>query len=81
MGLLRALTIDDLKNILARALLEPDFLRQLKLDADAALTLLGIQPTAGSKKFFECLQNGTFTQAADTIQTSGAPRPPNITFK
>lgn len=79
-GTLRPLTIDDLKNILGRSVVDSSFLEHLKGDSDLVLTGLGIQPSDGSRKFFRALSGATFGDACKLVRTDGVPRPPNIVF-
>lgn len=77
---LRRLTIDDLKELLGLALIEPDFRQRLFSDPAAVLATRGILATPESLRFFDRLKAGSFADASGLIVTEGVPRPPFVDF-
>lgn len=71
----RDITLEDVQEILGRALVDTEFRRKLLADPDGTFTILGLEMTADSVNFFRALNDQTFLAAADAVESRLGGRP------
>lgn len=71
----RDITLDDVQEILGRALVDGEFRNQLLEDPAGTFTVLGLNMSEDSLNFFQALNDQTFLAAADTVESRLGGRP------
>lgn len=74
-AILRAMTLDDVKDVLGRALIDGDFRQNLLNDPSEVLSVLGFQASQDSLNFFKALDSASFKGAAADIDNRLGGRP------
>lgn len=74
-GISRDITIQDVQDLLGRALVDSDFRRELLSDPEGTFTVLGMKMTTDSMNFFRALNDATFLAAADSVENRLGGRP------
>lgn len=69
------ITLEDVQEILGRALVDVEFREALLRDPDAAFSILGFNMTQDSMNFFRALNDQTFLAAANSVENRLGGRP------
>lgn len=72
---LKKVTLDDVKALLGRALLDSEFRKKLLTDPDSTLVVLGYESSTDSGNFFRALNSTSFKAAADEVENRLGGRP------
>jgi len=71
----KEITLEDVQELLGRALVDADFRNSLLNSPDATLRVLGFKMSADSQNFFRALKDDTFLAAAEQVQDRLGGRP------
>jgi hypothetical protein len=71
----RNITIDDVKALLGRAMIDGAFRQELLNDPAGTFTVLGLNHSDDSKAFFAALNEDSFKQAAINVEDRIGGRP------
>ncbi|MBP2236307.1 hypothetical protein J2Z31_002821 [Sinorhizobium kostiense] len=71
----RDITLEDVQEILGRALVDAEFREALLKDPEAAFMVLGLNMSQDSINFFRALNDQTFLAAANTVENRLGGRP------
>ena len=66
-SVLRPMTIDDVKHVLGRALVDPEFAAKLIADPKEVLSILGYEVSPQGVEFFKSLKNSNFEDASKDV--------------
>jgi hypothetical protein len=66
-SILRPLTLEDVKQVLGRALVDPDFMAKLTADPKEVLSILGFEASQQGIDFFKNLKGSDFEGAGKNI--------------
>lgn len=72
---LKKITLDDVKALLGRALVDTDFRTKLITDPASTLVILGFDSSQDSVNFFGALNSNTFKAAATEVENRLGGRP------
>lgn len=71
----RDITLDDVKDLLGRALIDSAFRSELLKDPAGTFTVLGLKQSEDSKAFFAALNEESFLEAATKVEDRIGGRP------
>lgn len=66
-SILRPLTLEEVKHVLGRALIDPDFRAKLTADPKEVLSILGFEVSQQGIDFFKNLKGSDFDDAGKSI--------------
>jgi len=79
-SVLRPMTIDDVKHVLGRALVDPEFAEKLIADPKEVLSILGFEVSPKGVEFFKGLKNSNFEGASKEVDSVLSKNGPNSWF-
>ena len=68
-SVLRPMTIDDVKHVLGRALVDPEFAAKLSTDPKEVLSILGFEASPKGIEFFKGLKSSNFEGASKDVDS------------